>query len=84
MVEAHEDVGAQPELDIDDVLGTEEDLRAVEVGGEAHAFVADADEGRQAVDLEAAAVGQDGPGPGDELVEPAHGLDRIDPGRRNR
>ena len=79
MVEAHEDVGAQPELEVDDVLGPEEDLRAVEVGGEADAFVGDADEGRQAVDLEAAAVGQDGPGPGDELVEPAQGLDGLDP-----
>jgi hypothetical protein len=41
-------------------------------------FLRDPDERGEAVDLESAAVGQDGLRPGDEGVEPAHGLDRFD------
>ena len=78
MVEAHQDIGAHPELEVDDVLGPKEELGPVEVGGEADPFVGDPDERRQAVDLEAAAVGQDGLRPGDEAVEPAQGLDVVD------
>ena len=67
------------ELDVDDVLGRQEDLRPVEVRGEGDAVVADLGQRGQAVDLEAAAVGQDGLGPGDEGVQAAQGLGRPRP-----
>ncbi len=44
MVQAHQDIGPHPDLEVDDVLGFEEDLGAVEVGGEPDPLVARPDE----------------------------------------
>jgi len=80
MIKDHHDVRAEKRLDVHNVLGRQEQLRAVQVGGEGHPIAADLGQRFQAVNLETAAVGQNGLGPGDEGMQPAHRPDGFGSG----
>ncbi len=71
LVQGHEDVHAEGELDLDRLLRRQDVAGAVQVRLERDAFLADATQRGQAEDLEAAAVGQDGPIPPHESVQAA-------------
>ena len=75
LVEGHADVGAESDLHIHGVFGREEVAAAVEVRAEVDALVGDFAQLSQAVDLEAAGVGEHGARPADEAVQAAHAAD---------
>ena len=75
LVEGHDDVCAESNLDVDGVLGGEEVRAAVEVGAELDAVGRDFAEGVEGKDLEAAGVSEDGAGPADESMQAAHAAD---------
>jgi len=77
LVEGHGDVGAEGDLHVHGVLGSEEVAAAVQMGAKAHALVADLAQLAQAEDLKAAGIGEHGARPADELVQPAHAADRL-------
>ena len=70
-VERHRDVGAERALDVDDRLRRQEARRAVEGRAELDAVVAELADLREAEDLEAAGIGQDGAAPSHEAMESA-------------
>ena len=71
LVEAHHDVAAEGLLDLHGRLGAEKMARAVDMGLKGRPLLGDLPQGAQAVDLESAAVGQDGAGPVHEPVQAA-------------
>jgi len=79
-VEAHGDVGGEHTLDVHGFLGTEEQKRAVKMRAEFHAVLLDFANLGEAENLEAAAVGENGFGPVDELVEITGGGDDVEAG----
>ena len=84
IVEGHHDVRAELGLDIDYVFRRQEELGPVQMRSEGHAVRPDLGQRGHAVDLEPAAVGQDGPGPGDETVQTAHVSDRVRAGAQEQ
>ncbi len=88
LVEGHDHVCAQVQLDADGGLRGEEVARTVEVAAEGDPLLGDPHErvaavlpgALEAVDLEAARVGEHGPAPGDEAVETAQAPDPLVPG----
>ena len=79
-VETHDDVRAQGFLNGDNAFRSEEMAAAVDVGLELHAFAGDLAQAGKAHDLESAAVREHRPVPGDELVKPPGGADKLVPG----
>jgi len=77
LVEGHADVGAQRNLHVDGVLGSEKVAAAVQVRTEADALVGDLAQLAQTEDLKAARVGQHGARPTDEAMQPAHAADSL-------
>ncbi len=77
LVEGHEDVGAERDLDGDGVLGRKEVAGAIEVGAEVDAIGGDFAEFGEGEDLEAAGVGEHGAAPGHEAVDAAHAGDEV-------
>ena len=67
----HDDVGAQCLLHRDRPLGRQLDPAAVDVAAEGDARIVDLPYVSEAVDLEPAGVGEDGPVPGHEFVQAA-------------
>ena len=79
-VEGHDDVRTDDSLDVHDSLGGEEVLRSVDMGAEGHAFVRDLTSVRQAEDLVATAIGEDGAVPAIEAVQASRLVERIETG----
>ena len=77
LVEGHDDVCAESDLDVDGVLGGEEMRAAVEVGAELNAVGGDFAEGVKGEDLKAAGVSEDGARPTDEAMQAAHATDGL-------
>ena len=77
LVQGHQDVHAERELDLNRLFRRQDVAGAVQVGLEGDAFLADATQLGQAQDLEAAAVGQDRPIPPHESVQAAERLDGL-------
>ena len=71
LIEGHADVGAERDLYIHRVLGSERVKAAVEMGAKRNSLVADLAQLREAVDLESAGVSEHGPGPADEAMQAA-------------
>jgi hypothetical protein len=71
VVELHHHVGAEVALDLHHALGGEAERRAGDVAAEVDAVLVDAPHPLEREDLEAARVGEDGPVPRHEAVEPA-------------
>ena len=84
LVERHRDVGAERALDLDHRLRREEARGAVERRAKLDAVVADLADLGQAEDLEAARVGQDGPAPAHEAVQPAELAHDVGPGTQQQ
>ena len=80
LVEGHHDVGADGALGVDDALGGEQVLRAVDVRAEVAPLLAQLAAGGQREDLEAAAVGEHRPLPGREAVHAARLFDNLHAG----
>ena len=80
LVQHHGDVRAQLLLHLDDQLGCEAVLRAVEVGAKGGPVVVHPPQLLQGKDLEAAAVGEDGPFPAHEAMQPAQAGDSVGAG----
>ena len=77
-VEAHGDVRAESSLDVGDALGREPLCGAVVDGAERDSVVVHREERvSQREHLEAAGVGEDGPVPAGEGVQPAQLLDHV-------
>ena len=72
LVESHDDVGAESDLNVDGMFRSEEVRAAIEVGAELDAVVSDFAERVEREDLEAAGVSEDGARPTHEFVKPAH------------
>ena len=79
-VEGHDDVRTDDSLDVHDSLGGEEVLRSVDMGAEGHAFVRDLTSVRQAEDLVATAIGEDGAVPAIEAVQASRLVERVETG----
>ncbi len=77
LVERVEDVHAQRVLDLHADLRRQEPQRAVDVRAEFHTLLAEPAELREAEDLEAPGVRQDGSVPGHEAMQPAHLSDHL-------
>ena len=77
LVEWVEDVHAEGVLDLDAALGGEQTKRAVDVRAEFHALFAEPSELRQAEDLEAPGVRENGPVPSHEAMEAAQLADHL-------
>jgi hypothetical protein len=77
VVERHRDVRAERALDVDDALGRETHLRAVDHRAQRHAVVVDLRQVPQAEHLVAARVGQDRPVACHQGVQPAELRDRL-------
>jgi len=75
LVEGHRNIRAQGDLHLHGVLGSEKMAAAVQVRAEADALVGDLTQPAQAEDLKAAGVGEQGPRPTHEPVQPAHAAD---------
>jgi len=75
LVESHGDVRAERNLHVHGVLWSEEMAAAIEVRTEVHALVAHFAQLGEAINLEAAGVGEHGARPADELVQSAHAAD---------
>src|SRR5439155_10579082 len=82
LVEGHGDVRAELLLDGDGAFRCEPMWRAIDVAGEDHPAFVDLSQVRQAEDLEAARVGENGSIPGHELVKPAQPRDPIGAGTK--
>ena len=76
LVQAHNDVRAQPLLIGNRQLRGEDVFAAVNVGAEPDVVVVHPPKSAHAEGLEAAAVGQDGPGPAHKAVQSAQPVDR--------
>ena len=72
LVEGHHDVGAESDLHVDGVLGSEEVRAPVEMRAELDAFVSDFAQRAEGKDLEAAGVSEQGARPTDEAMKAAH------------
>ena len=83
-VEAHGDIGSEVFLDLHRFLRGQFEQIAVEVGAEDGSAIVDFEIGGEAVDLIAAAVGEDGAMPVHESVEAAELRDKFVAGRRVR
>ena len=79
LVKGHGDVGAEVGLYPHALLRAHEDVAAVDVAVEAHAVLPYLAQLRKGEDLEPAAVREDGPVPGHELVQPAERLYELVP-----
>jgi len=79
IVENHRDVGAEFTLNLHGFFRAEKKKRAIEVRTEFDPVGFDFANGREAEDLEAAAVGKDRERPIDELVEAVGGADDVHP-----
>ena len=77
LVESHADVGAESYLHLHGVLGRKEVTAAIQMRTEAHTFIGDLAQLRQAVNLEATGVGEHGVRPTDELMQAAHAADGL-------
>ena len=77
VVERHGDVGAERPLDLHGALGRQRAVGAVDVRLELDAVLADPAEPFEREHLEAARIGEHGPPPGGEPVEPAHVADDL-------
>ena len=77
LVEHHQDVAAEGELDVDGGFGREGVEVAIEVRLEDDAVLGDLAQAAQAEDLEAAGIGEDGVGPGHEAVQSAQFADEF-------
>ncbi len=75
LVKTHGDVGAKILLDGDGAFGRKFEEAAVDVRAKDGGVVGDLARGREAIDLKAAAVGEDRAVPAHEAMEPAHVLD---------
>ena len=84
LVERHRDVGAEPILDADRLLGRQHRAAPVQMAPELHPRVRDLPQRREAHDLEAAAVGQDRARPAHELVQAAHPPHRVHSGTQRQ
>ena len=71
-------------LDLHRRFGREGLQAPIQVGMELDALLGDLPQVRQAEDLEPTAVGQDGPVPMHEAMEPAGLFDQVGPGRSIR
>ena len=80
LVEGHDDVRADGVLNLNGGFGGEEVLRSVYVRAEGDAVVSDLEEGGEAEDLIAAAVGEGGAGPAHEGGEAAGLFDELEAG----
>ena len=80
LVQAHDDVGAQPLLVGDGQFGSKDMLAAVNVGAEPYVVVVHPPEGAHAESLESPAVGENGPGPPHELMQAAQLVYGLHPG----
>ena len=81
-VERHNDVRAERQLDLHGAFGGEKMLGAIQVRAKPNAVFRHAAQRFQAHDLEAAAVGQDGPRPRHEAVQAAGIADQLMPGTK--
>jgi hypothetical protein len=77
LVEGHDYVGAESDLNVDGVLGSEEVRAAVEVRAELDAIVSNFAERAKREDLEAAGVSKEGARPTHEFVKAAHAADGL-------
>jgi hypothetical protein len=77
LVESHDDVGAESDLDVDGMFGGEEVRTPVEVRAELNAIVRDFAERAEGEDLEAAGVSEHCARPADELVQAAHAANEF-------
>ena len=80
VVEHHRDVRAEFALDLHRLFRAEKKERAIEMGTEFDAVGFDFANGSEAENLKAAAVGEDGQRPVDEIVQAAGGADDAHPG----
>ena len=80
LIQADHDVHPQGLLEAHHGLRGEEMAGAVQMRPEGHALLAHGAQGRQAEDLVAAGVGEDGAVPVHEAVQPPQGLDGRNPG----
>jgi hypothetical protein len=79
VVEGHRNVGAERALHVHRVFGRQRDFAAVDGRAEAHAFLRDLAQRRQAEYLETAGIRQDRPLPVHEAMQPAVRADHLHP-----
>src|SRR5438552_1814871 len=77
LVQDHHDVAPESELHVDCRFGSEQMCVAVKVRTEDDARFGDLAERAQAEDLEAAGIGENGPWPTHEFVQPTEGADGL-------
>ena len=77
LVESHDNVGAESDLNVDGVLGRKKVRAPIEMRAKADTVVRNFSERAEGENLEAAGVGEDGARPAHEFVKPAHAADRL-------
>ncbi len=80
LVEHHGDIRSERPLNFNRFLWREHVFTAIEMGTETHAFIVHSSQLREAENLKASRIRQNGPAPRHELVQPAHAADQLVPG----